>query len=421
MLGTDNVYVTDFYLKEGVAVINRKVVDIIMNKPQNKPLSKPLSKLRMLPVNKTVVFYSPIEGDDVLVRTGTIGEGSCFLHSLLHACSREYVDMDMDGRMKFVRRLRASMAGGVDKENWEEIGGGLVAKIPFQENVNYILTNLYLFLAEDDRARGRSTRTVIKNLVGNDATQLELFRLVSELVPIEKFEQVILPKAYSRTENGKISDCRDAVLEETLDFLNSTQEMSSIDRTKADYVRGMTQKLVEEVLGEAEDSTFQDYINGLENVTEHIDTYTIGVISDRLERDIYFLDGKTRLPYNNCSTSENLKGRKSMIVLWIGDTHYEIVGRLLPGHRIQREFDAHDPLIRKLNTFLIQPEKVSEQYPELYPFLPKKYRVDAPLKNTPLGNPVSPSPSPSYSPSRSSSYVSSHPSDSEYESDYSRD
>ena len=32
-----------------------------------------LPKLNILPVNKTVVFYSPVEGKDVLVRTGTIG------------------------------------------------------------------------------------------------------------------------------------------------------------------------------------------------------------------------------------------------------------------------------------------------------------------------------------------------------------
>ena len=46
--------------------------------------------LQLLPVNKTVVFYSPVEGKDVLVRTGTIGEGSCFYHALLHAYSLEY-------------------------------------------------------------------------------------------------------------------------------------------------------------------------------------------------------------------------------------------------------------------------------------------------------------------------------------------
>ena len=53
-------------------------------------MSTQFSKLKILPVDKTVVFWSPIEGDDVLIRTGTIPDGSCFFHSLLHAYSKEY-------------------------------------------------------------------------------------------------------------------------------------------------------------------------------------------------------------------------------------------------------------------------------------------------------------------------------------------
>ena len=89
----------------------------------------------MLPVNKSVVFNSPLEGDDVLVRTGTIAEGSCFLHSLLHAYSKEYISLNIKGRMEFVRRFRASLASKIDREDWEKMGGGIIAKVPFQENV----------------------------------------------------------------------------------------------------------------------------------------------------------------------------------------------------------------------------------------------------------------------------------------------
>ena len=65
-----------------------------------------LATLTILPVNKTVVFYSPIEGKDVLVRTGTVTEGSCFFHALLHAYSKNYVSMNNGGRVKFVKKLR---------------------------------------------------------------------------------------------------------------------------------------------------------------------------------------------------------------------------------------------------------------------------------------------------------------------------
>jgi len=360
-------------------------------------MEKPLSKLKILPANKTVVFWSPLDSDEVLVRTGTIGDGSCMFHSLLYAYSKEYTSMDTSGRMQFVRRLRASMAGKIDRENWEQIGGGLIAKIPFQEKVNYILTNLYLFLAEDNRARGRSTRHVIKNLTNEDAQELDTYQVITELIPLEEgFEQQILPKAYANSDD-KIADCCKAIITETLHFLNNTEEIKSIEPKVAEYIREMTRKMMDAIIKEAEDSAFKEYVKGLENVAESIDTYTIELISDRFNRDIYFLDSKTRMPYNICQTVDSLKKRKSIIVLWIGGNHYEVVGRLLPGNRVQREFTHDDPLIQKMYTFLVKPETVAEKYPELNPYLPREYRDH---------NPQSPNRSPSRSPN---SYRASSP------------
>ena len=76
-----------------------------------------LSTLNILPVNRTVVFYSPLQDKDVLVRTGTIADGSCFFHSILHAYSKDYISMSTEDRIKYVKKLRVSMSKKVDKEN----------------------------------------------------------------------------------------------------------------------------------------------------------------------------------------------------------------------------------------------------------------------------------------------------------------
>lgn len=333
----------------------------------------------MIAPNKTVVFWSPVEGDDVLVRTGTIAEGNCFFHSLLYAYSNEYVSMDDDERKKFVRRLRASMAGKVSKENWEEIGGGLVAKIPFQENVNYILLNVYRFLMNDSNSKGKSTKKVIKNLIEKNQDNIQVYILLTELISFQKhFEQIILPQAYTETEKSNIKVCKDAIIKKSVKFLHNRGEIKSLAIERVRYIEKCFRKLLTEVLNEAEESAFQTYVKGLENVSEEVDSYTISFISDRFNRDIYFIDGKTRLPYYNSSASQNLKGRKSLIVLWIDENHYEIVGRLLPGNRIQREFSHNDELIQKLYTFLVKPEQIPKKYPELKPYLPKQYRDDKP-------------------------------------------
>lgn len=336
-------------------------------------------KVSILPVNKTVVFNSPLEGDDdTLVRTGTIGDGSCFFHSVMYGCSKDYASQDRKGRTQFVKRLRASMAGNITKESWEGIGGGLIAKIPYQEKVYDILSKFYEFIGDDHLgdARGRSTRRVIKKLMKNDPEKIELYGIVTALISLDEgFNQIILKNAYESTSELKIDDSKKAVIQETKNYLMNKDEIKVIEPEKAEYVIGVIVKLVNTILDEAENSTFEAYVKNLKSVETSIDSYSIGIISDRIDRDIYVIDGRTRLPYMNASTKDNILGRKSIIVVWVEKNHYEVVGRLLPGNRIQREFTKDDPIIKKIYTVLVEPELVSEKYPNLVPYLPKEYQV----------------------------------------------
>ena len=68
-----------------------------------------LSKLKILPVNKTVVFYSPIEGEDVLVRTGVIEDKNSFFHSLVHAISKEYINMKDNDRVEYTEKFKKNI------------------------------------------------------------------------------------------------------------------------------------------------------------------------------------------------------------------------------------------------------------------------------------------------------------------------
>ena len=65
--------------------------------------------------------------------------------------------MDRKGRMKFVIRLRASMAGKVNPQSWEEMGGGVISKVPFQENAREILDNFYRFVQSNGKNKVHGT------------------------------------------------------------------------------------------------------------------------------------------------------------------------------------------------------------------------------------------------------------------------
>jgi hypothetical protein len=127
------------------------------------------------------------------------------------------------------------------------------------------------------------------------------------------------------------------------------------------------QSLITAVCDQAEKIAFKTYNTNLKN-PEFIDSATIGRISDKFNRDIYFLNGKDRLPYST-GGNLNIKGRKSNILIWVNNNHYEIVGKLLTGDRIQREFDPDDILIDRVKTFLFEPEKIPTYYPKLSKYI----------------------------------------------------
>lgn len=332
------------------------------------------AKLSILPVNKTVVVYSPIEGKNVLVRTGTIGDGSCCYHAMLHAYSKEYVGMNEKERCKFVTKLRSSLASKVDRTRWEEISGGLVAKIPFQENVNSLLHDFYKHISNGKDGRNKNIRKVIRRVIRNDKDR-DTFSLITDMVKLEDFERTILPDVYDKCAEDSISTCREKLVSESERFYGKvfSNLNEKVDSRRIDFCIKKLGELVLEIAEEAETMAFTDYISNLKNVSVVVDRYTIGLISNRFNRDIYFLDSRTRMPYREGGT-DHLKGRKSIIIMWTGGVHYEVVGKLLPGNRIQREFKPDDPLIKRINTYLCHPERIADEYPNLIPYLPKEHR-----------------------------------------------
>lgn len=333
--------------------------------------------LQLLPANKTVVFYSPVEGKDVLVRTGTIGEGSCFYHALLHAYSKEYVSMDIKGRKKFVQRLRSSMALKVGKNRWESLSNGLIAKIPFQESINEILNDFYRFISRGKTGRTKSVRKVIREIIKEDnEDDIEAYKLVTEMIPLEDgFEKTILPSAYEKCSDDVISKCKKVILKTAINYYrNQFKELEGqLEQERIDFYISKLEKLVNSVINEAESSSYSEYIESLQDATMEVDSYTIGLISDKFNRDIYFIDARNRMPYRD-GGNDNIKKRKSIIVMWTGGCHYEIVGRLLPGNIIKRDFDFNDTLIDRIYTYLYKPEKIPDKYPNLISFLPKELR-----------------------------------------------
>lgn len=330
-------------------------------------------KLYILEENKTVAFYSPLQENYVMTRTGTIPDGSCYFHSILHGCSKRYYIMNNEEKKKYVKILRSKLALKITKENWEELGYGIISSIKFQENISEILINFYKFILKDRTASGKITQNVINSLIDKDGQNLIFYKIMIELIPLEVFEKQILPKSFSN-QTQKIKEMNISFKEQTIEYFDNMKLLSKINsQEKIDCLRKNIIHFINIISKEAEDFSFNKFKSDIKNPSKYVDEYMMGIISEYFDIDIYFIDGKNRMPYQN-NSSKYIKNRKSIIILWVNDNHYEIIGILLPGNHIQRSFEPDHPIIKKINMFLNQPNDIKLLYPELIPFLPKNYK-----------------------------------------------
>ena len=328
--------------------------------------------VKKLPPNKTVVFRTPFEGEDVLVRTGCSPEISSFFQCVLHSCSNS---MKEKQRMKLVRRFQESLVSKKDRESWEKIDDGFIAKTAIKEKITDIILNCYRFFKDDPKARGNATHRVIKNLVGEDEKLFECYKLITEIIPLsEGFEEKIISDAYHESKGVKISMLNEKIIKNANSYIKKKKEVKSLSKDKSQRICELVRKFVTAVLKEAEEEAFKSFVASSENLVEDIDSSTISTISKQFNCDIYIISKKNRMPYLSPQTIDNIKGRKSIMILCINKDQYEILGKLLPGNSIQREFDQSDPLIRKIHTFLVNPEKIFKDFNNLVKYLPKEYQ-----------------------------------------------
>lgn len=322
-------------------------------------------ELKSLPYGKSVVFYSPLEGDKNLVRTGTIGDGSCGIHSIFQACSKDYIEGNTQQKIMIVNEFRKNLGNYITVDMWKNLNDGIISKVSFQEKTHIIIENFFKFIKI--KKQNNTVSHPFFDAIIED--KLELYNIVCELLPFDTaFEQSILPKAYEKNDTDYINN----ITYEIAKTLDKHPLLEEQPKKKVDVIIKNSVTLFKKLLEQSENEAYQSYINEISS-NQHLDGVTLSIIGDKLERDIYFIDAKTRMPYNNMNTFKN---RKSIVILWIDDQHYEVVGYLgAGGNRIYREFDSNDIFIKKIKTFLTNPEKVLEKYPELEPYLPNNYRT----------------------------------------------
>lgn len=302
------------------------------------------SDLKILPKDKTVVFYSPVEGEEILVRTGIVEDKCNFLHAILYSYSSDYVNMDEKERRRFVKRLRASMAGIIDKNNWKK--NALLCHALFSDIVETVMEDIYANLEGGAEPENENSNSVVKEVI---EPKRNIYSVLVKFLPGKNILKNILPNIIENTRELSIKPFCRVVTDNLVDLLITHPTITKAEKEKVEYLVKKLKLLLKKVYSVSEEYAFQKYLKELEKQSEFVDDFCMEFATEKFDRNIFFIN-RARLPENKFE-KYNSYNRKSIIVLKIDENHYEIVGRLLQDNYVQREFDFNDPIIKNIKTY----------------------------------------------------------------------
>lgn len=243
--------------------------------------------IKSLIPSKTVVFKTDLYPN--LVRTGVIGDGSCFFHAACFSLYDEYRSLTDDKKIKYVKDLRKNISESITLEKYKNIGQGELFRLQF----------------------------------------LTSFRNILLSMPIDKkeWDTHVLPTLSNQWKTTELSDL-----------------LHILEKTKT----GLTPKTLHTITLKVETLCWKSFQTHLQRAW--VDEYCIEVVADYLRCNFYFIESNTRELYRTSTTIE--KYRKNIILLWINDTHYESVGEMYRENIVRRVFTNRDKCIVHLKSIL---------------------------------------------------------------------
>lgn len=317
--------------------------------------------IEQLPVNRTVVFKTLMQGAYKLVRTGTIGDGSCAFHAILHAYSPEYVSKSESSRKQIAAKLRKKIADSISRSDWISAQDGSVAIISFQK---YFSDNIDKVVEIIENNNTETDDAFVEKCGLNDTKNTHILKLVFDIIsPRNLIDEKVLPQM---SNYANLDLCKDGIIDTLCRTLEENETVQQISSTRQRFLRNQLSKLIDRVTQISEEQAYEEYIQNIRSSDTFVDTTMFDMLGDWFGRNIFVIDDKTRLPY---MFSSKVNERPSIILLWVNENHYEVIGKMLEDSKVQREFNINDVLIKKINSYLYNPQQLAVEFPELYPYV----------------------------------------------------
>ena len=311
--------------------------------------------LTKLIFNKTIVFNTPIECDNVpLVRTGGIESNEneplfSLINCLLHANIKKYGSMKDEERKTKIQKIKQDV--------YEKIKNGDVKKNIelFLNNFKENLTNFNIYLNSNHYYATEFASDVNKSLNekllrNGNIEQIDLYKLLYEIVTIDSFKKILKNTELKWGDECCILSFKKIFLKEMLRFLSYQDFFDDLEKNKTDFITKTLMLMVNTII----DISFSSVsTEGKDNfITNNLDFSKINILSEYFDCNIIFVDSEDRIPFLIGNQQDVSDKKKYTLVFSFEQKHFEIIGKLLTDDRIQRNFMPYEEIVKKIKFYL---------------------------------------------------------------------
>jgi len=306
--------------------------------------------------HKKIEYKVPIR-NHILIRTGTIGDGSCFFHSLLTSISNTYRTADNSQKIIYNQRLRRKLSQQFTEYEWIEFDG---MECLLQSQIHQDITQIW-------------KHPNISNHFIDKAYLQYAIHMISQ-IPYTIIDNQILPRAFDIASKHKhkmstssdyvqyiykyitqyvriyMSDDKIPANTETLRDLETVHDPHVIHRNKNNYSytykhKRTFQTLIRGILDRANKVVFDQFKNQLSSINSWANDFYIKYASKILNINILLLENDTL--YKMAYTID--KTKKCVLLYYFEDAHFESVGLYNKKTKnIERSFDYSHPIIQSI-------------------------------------------------------------------------
>jgi hypothetical protein len=274
-----------------------------------------------------------------IIRTGTVGEGSCFIHAVLKGLNLDnYSKMNKEDKMIYVEALRKKMSEEITLEYYK-VNLSSISMLSLSQELSKFLKIVYHFINHTEEYI--SDQFIIEMVNEN----ITVFKMITTLLSEKEFIGVI--------DNPFITSSHH--IDEYIKNYNSSfyrlflkkleEEDVKLSEERLDICKSKIKKFIESTCNFIVETNFKKYKKELKNKGIWCSDLLFGFILDYLNIDAYFIDISKREKYIDHTIKKN---RPAVVIGWIDENHFENIGIMEEDQTITRLFQPDHPFINKL-------------------------------------------------------------------------